>query len=524
MKNLICGAMAIALSANGASAAEKAPVVPKEASFYVQCDGSPDNMSGGETALRVLALSAVVGLLAPPPEAADAAKRKFGAAGVAACDAVLSGDKAESNVERRLKLLSGRAIHRIEAKDHAGAIADMAAARGEARAAGLMDDVYFRRSKGLSFDQIEAAALFRQRKFAEANAVSTAGVREAGHALASLVTIANFGRYDGSGLASELELQDRTARLLPTLLTSRAARMQELRRFDDAAKLTEDWVQYDLSFKPIAKEGEFQQSSWALANAALAHALAGRWEAAAKRANEARTNDAARTDAGKPDPNRAAMAELLDLYEVLRLAHDGNAAGARRMFTGRSEWTAPSLGAVLETNRLLRSGAPSADLVNALAKTADEMLAAKREAGYAQTVAKDSDNATLFRMMTPYVRASAFEAMSGKVWKLDKSKILLKKLKESDFQQVAFLYQTAGNVRYDAILLHAALMARKDGFKGVLFIPIQSSYGSVAIRMGNPGDVHMPASLYIDAETAIAALSPIIPDPVTLKARKTAAK
>jgi hypothetical protein len=106
----------------------------KAGSLYLQCDGNPNNMSAGESIARLIALSAVIGLLAPPPETPDASKRKFGVAGVAACDGILSGEKAEGNPVRRIPLTLARALHRIEANDYVGAIADVTAARNEARA------------------------------------------------------------------------------------------------------------------------------------------------------------------------------------------------------------------------------------------------------------------------------------------------------------------------------------------------------------------------------------------------------
>jgi hypothetical protein len=154
------------------------PPPPKEASFHVKCDGNPNNMSGAESAVRMITLAAVVGLLAPPPEAADPTKRKLGADGVAACDAVLTGDKAETNVNRRMQLTLARALHQIEAKNYTAAIADVALARKEATAAGLTADRYFMQSAGMSFDRIEAAALIRMGKEEEAATVAARSVEE----------------------------------------------------------------------------------------------------------------------------------------------------------------------------------------------------------------------------------------------------------------------------------------------------------------------------------------------------------
>ena len=66
-------------------------------------------------------------------------------------------------------------------------------------------------------------------------------------------------------------------------------------------------------------------------------------------------------------------------------------------------------------------------------------------------------------------------------------------------------------------------MARKDGKKKFLFMFNPSSNASVVVRMGNAGDPTIPSSMALDVDEVIAGLSPIIPDPVVLKARRAAA-
>ncbi|MEP7222892.1 MAG: hypothetical protein ABI673_09540 [Novosphingobium sp.] len=54
----MAGALVLSVVQASAEEAKVAPPLPKEPSLYVQCDGMPDNMSGGESAVRLLALSA----------------------------------------------------------------------------------------------------------------------------------------------------------------------------------------------------------------------------------------------------------------------------------------------------------------------------------------------------------------------------------------------------------------------------------------------------------------------------------
>ena len=100
-----------------------------QGSFYLQCDGNPNNMSAGEGIARFIGAVTLLALFAPPVEAADAAKRKFGAAGAAACSQLIDGEKAEGNTARRLPLILARAIHHIEAKDYSAAVLDAQKAR-----------------------------------------------------------------------------------------------------------------------------------------------------------------------------------------------------------------------------------------------------------------------------------------------------------------------------------------------------------------------------------------------------------
>ena len=498
-----------------------------EGSLYVQCDGNPNNMTTGESVARLLSLAAVVGLLAPPPESADASKRKFGADGVAACSAIVDGDKAEGNAQRRVALILARALHRIEAKDYDAAIADVGQARAEAEAAKLTDDPYFNRSTGLSFDQVEAAALVRLGRVEEAQRVSLAAAGRFGHSLSPLLNLNNYAALAPIGDDADIDYTKAVARLFPGLIDGAAARLEELSRFDESANMRADLVAHHSVGKD--KEGKPRlPSSLSVARATLAQALAGQWETAAASADRARSIDAARLADGKPEDMaiRLQASEVLDLYEVLLLATGGNLDGARRKFTARSRWLAPSFGAVMAANRLLYDGASPAERTGQLAMPASALWQERSDTTRAELLAGDSDNKSLFHLIKPRIPASAFEAQSRTVWRVDKSRIFLKPDKQADPDsadeglKIAMLYGVAGNVALDAMMLHAALDARAQGKKGFTFTPVFNQYLAALVRAGDPGDAAMPDALFLDADAVIAALSPVIPDPATLKARR----
>ena len=524
-KHLWAAAALAAMLVPTVAAGAETPVDAKKAegSVYVQCDGNPNNMSTGESVARLLSLAAVVGLLAPPPEAADASKRKFGAEGVAACGMIIDGDKAEGNTRRRIALILARALHRIEAKDYDAAIADVGKARAEAEAAKLTDDPYFNRSTGLSFDQVEAAALVRLGRVEEAQRVSLAAAGRYRYALFPLLNLDNYAALAPLGNDADIDYAKAVARLFPGMIDGAASRLEELARFDESARMRADLVAHHSVGKD--KDGKARlPSSLSVARSALAQALAGQWDAATASAERARSIDAARLTDGKPEDMaiRLQASEVLDLYDVLLLAKGGNLDGARRKFTARSRWLAPSFGAVMAANRLLYDGAAPADRTGQLAMPATALWQERSDSTRAELLAGDSDNKSLFALIKPHVSAAAFEAQSKAVWRVDKSRIFLKPDKDSvdDEPKIALLYGVAGNVALDAMMLHAALDARAQGKKGFTFTPVLNKYLAALVRAGDPGDAAMPDALFLDADAVIAALSPVIPDPATLKARR----
>jgi hypothetical protein len=504
---------------NAAQAAEEkpkpAPIV-KEASNHVKCDGDPDNMSAGESAARIIALTAVIGLLAPAPEASDPTKRKTGTEGVAVCDLVLEGEKAESNPIRRIRLRLARAIHQIEAKKPELAMVDVAIARKDAETSGLSVSPYFRRSLGLSFDKIDAAALLRMGKLREAAALGSRGGDAVRYDLFALVQIDDYAELlrDPDPVVWRV-LANRT-RLYNGFSDEQVAALQGWQKFAEAAKITTDMVQL---YDSIDSE---THDSGAYADAALALALSGDWGESARWAERARANDKDRVAKGNPEKDRSENTEKLDLVSILTLAHNGNLPEARRLFAGRSDWLAPSVGAVLETNARLRSGAKPEELLGLLAKTPDQFWSERRDAKIAEITGKDGDNANLYKLIRPFEPGGQFEGLSGKVWKTDKSKIFLKEDNAKVKARPTFIYGYPHSVRHDAVLLHSALMAKTRGETGLITLPTFGEYPTIFVRTGNKGNTLLPDTLYFDAADVVAQLSEVVPDPATLKARREA--
>lgn len=492
--------------------AEEKAEQKKNGSNYVQCDGNPNNMSAGETIARLIGIVALIGLFAPSPEAPDASKRKFGEAGVAACSKLLDDPSGERNVVRRIPLMLARAIHHIEAKNYAAAVDDVGRARAESATNGLAGDPYFERSVGLSFDLIEAEAFVRMGEIEKARGVSLAKVQGFPHGYYPLITARDYGVFAPEMSETERLRLTQLGKIVSGSQWATIRRYAETNRFTEAAALNDDLVATIATYKLQ------DSSSMPMALSAVLHALAGSWDAADTMAKSAQSNMTQRRDAGKAENDIASVVEVLDLYNILKLAKASDLAVARRNFAARSQWFAPYFGAVAETNRRLREGAKPEELFGSLEKTPEQMWAARRDEKLASFLETDKDNRTLFSMILPYAKVEGFERLSKDVWR-KKSKWL-----NTENPEGTGLYHMYVNgdsmTQVDALMLHSALQAKERGVAGFTFLMVTNSPSSATVRFGNIGDPGLPASLFIDADTVIAELRQIIPPPEEVKARK----
>lgn len=503
------------------AAAQTAAATPEkkdpEGSRYVQCDGEPNNVTGGETAARLLGAVTLLGIFAPPPEAADASKRKFAAEGVAVCSALLTGEKQEGNPPRRVGLIMARAVHQIEAKNFAAAIADADLAQKEAETAGLMADPYYARSRGHGFDLIRAAALFRQGKVAEARDMA---IRNAGLVKHSFLGLSGnvYSQMVQSGTPAEAEYYSWLTRGTALAGRNEAARLEELGQFKEAATIREAQIDH------LAILNELK-SSVVLAESAVANALAGNRELGRQRAREAQANFDQRKSDGKPESNAAEFVELIDLYRIVDMADGGDLKGARRLFSARSQWIAPSFGMVTEVTRRLLVGATADERIGGLSRDPAQLWADRTATTTAAMLEKDSDNKTLFYLMRDPTPASAYEALSKDVWNVKKSKIVLTVKPKDGKPRKYDTFLLLGNIQatFEGYLLHAALLAKSRGQQGFIITALPAgNYLGALVLTGNRGEPGLPAALYNDADQVITDLSPIIPSPDMLKARRAA--
>lgn len=488
-------------------------------SLHVRCDGQPNNMSDAESFGRLVGALTLLAIFAPAPESPDPSKRLFGNAGVAACSQLIDpGEKTENNQLRRIPLILARAIHRIEAKDYAAAIADVEKAKAEAKALGLVGNPYFDRSMGLSFDNIEAEARLRLDDALGAQEVSLRRLDTINHGFLPMIFANDYGEYMRTYTPRAEQLQSNLSRLSPGSLNNLANDLEEAGRFADAAARREALITVLESLKPK------HPGSLSYANAALAHALAGNWDKAKARANFARSNLEQRNASGVPEENASKVVEVLDLYDILRQFNEGKAKEARRSFGARSQWLSPSFGAVRETNKRLREGAVPDELFGSLAPTPEQLWEDRKASRLASKLQLDTDNKTLFNLILPYAKINEFESLSKDTWRLDKDKMISKEPNKETGHYSIWSWGPF-QARYDSIVLHAALRARQKGKQGFTIMLIPNEYGTTGwVKFVDKTEEGVDPALFVAAAPVIEELGKIIPSPLELEARKKAKK
>ena len=491
------------------------PLDPKLAgSLYLQCDGNPNNMSAGEGLARFVGAVTLLALFAPAAETPDASKRKFGEDGVKACSGLIDGDKAEGTVVRRLPLILARALHRIEAKDYAGALSDVAKAREESAKFNLASDPYFQRSMGVSFNLIQAETHLRMGKAELAQSTAFQSMKGQSYSYYPIVASRDFAEHLPTLSENELTRLTALARLSATYQWLRAYRLSEGLRFAESAAATDDAILWSEAFKQEDK------SSFPNVAGAIAHALAGNWPRATELAARGRTNLETRRAEGKAEEDASSIVEMLDFYDIIQLVRDGKVKDARRNFAARSKWLAPAFGQVQELNRRLRVGAAPEELFGALERTPDAMFAERRDQRLATMLQLDKNNRTLFSMILPYASVEAYERLSKRVWKTTGNALIGKKPNEVLSAYSLSIYDGDSLTQVDALLLHAALQAKARGKTGFAYFLDTQRPSASFVRFGNAGEEGIPASKYIPADDVIAELRHIIPPPEEVELRK----
>lgn len=493
----------------GETTAAAAPSKKDTGSVWVQCDGQPADMSAGELAAYLLAITAtggIVGGIVGAPETGDIDKRLKGAEGVTACDQAFA---RETNSMRKVQLQLARGVHRVEAKAYAEALVDIRTAAAVAGAQAEEGD--FKRTIGLSMLELEAATLLRMGKPAEAEALALSMAEVAPYDVLTQLRALPYAGLTATMTPAKRAYFDRFVKIYPPALFSR----YEARLWDgDFVGAAADLERFDALHKAYFADAEPMTLS--LARRAAAYMLAGDMKRSDEVAVEARAAVEKLIRSGKAGESAAVIAqaeELLDFQAVGRKLAEGKAAEARAAFAARSRWLAPKAPAVAVLTGRLRAGAAASELTGALARTPAEILA-EGLAIEAAAITEPADEAkALFGAMRAYQR-NAHAAYTRSVWKTDKSRYLIKRSDKAKYNgELLFVYGAYGQAGGEAILLHAALLARRRGYDGFMMGPVRSKLDSSLVMFVNAGGPGAIDGMVLNAGEVIAALSPEMPEP-----------
>lgn len=478
-------------------------------SAFVRCDGSPNKPSTLGTVARLVAITAVVGLLLPQREAADPKKRESGEAGIKACDEALGGAEQAKDGGRRIELIFGRAIHRMETKDWDGAIADIHSVSADQPELTATDA--YKYSLGLTAMNLEAMALVGKQDYAGAEALGLRMAEVAPYDLINQLRASAFVRLGDDYSPGKERYYAQVVKIWPAALYERAAVLSKAGRFVDAAK--------DLEAAAALSDSMPKGRGYvAQARAAIAYRLAG--NAAEGDRLDALARQRADRDLaeGKTDAQIAAQSEAADFYAILSALDAGQAMRARTQFSARSRWNTLPSGFVAELARRLRQTGTPPEQANTPIPSPDEVYQAERARAAAVIDDPGDDNADRFRTFREAFAPNAFTRFSTNVWRTDKSRYIDKTPNEKlDAETVNVMRDGTGVPAGYAMLLHLALVAKARGANGFMMVPGQIYTYLHFARIGNADGKRIVAQAMFDPDKVIADLAPLIPQPVKAK-------
>jgi hypothetical protein len=474
-------------------------------SAFVRCDGKPNKPSTLGTVARLVAITAVVGLLLPQREGPDPKKRQSGADGIKSCDEALDGKTPASDGGRRIELILARALHRMETADWDGAIADLHSLPTDQPA--LTATRAYRQSLGLTAMYFEALALVGKGNFPAAEKLGLQMAERAPYDENTMRRAAVFvPLLDGYG-PDKARFLDQLVRMSPADLTFRAAERATAGQF---AQSGDDYLAYSILLRTIPKDAGYIMEQ----RAAIAYRLAGKTAQADTLLVEARAEADADALAGRHANFAQNFAEGTDFYAILVALDSGQALHARNLFAARSQWSSIAAGLVAEASRRLenvgtpteQSASPIQSRRAILAETTKRQITAINYTG--------PDGNWRWGSFLPAFNDSDFDSFTNNVWRGDKSRYIADKPNDDwNAQWISVVRNGSGIPGAYALLLHLAVAAKAQGKSGFMLVPPQRATFQLFFRIGNPGDKDIVAPVLFNADTVITDLGPYFPRP-----------
>lgn len=506
--NMRFGAYILAVTGLSLFSSAAAAQIDDGPSNYIKCDGHPNNMGAGEGLARFVGAVTLLGLFAPPPETADRSAILHGMEGVAACDVLLSGDKAEGNESRRIKLQLARAIHLIEAKQYDDAIASLDAMSVEY--AHRKSDVGFALSDGLSIMEIKIYALAGLNEKKQASSLALDMSEAAPYDPISAQRANKLLRLAGEYGPREQKFYDRYVRLLPSAVLDRSYVGSFAGDFVSAA---DDTLLFrDLIQSWSRKDGKDDINySYLYIDAAVSYALAGDWGRANEyyqmsQAEEARFRH-------KQATNQNTL-EMNDFFRIIQLIKDENFAEARLLFAGRSKWNSPTPTEQAKVAEMLRAVSTEEQYVGLLKKDPADYLIEYSEEKLSFLNNLDDDDDSRYGAIHPDIKTENFQKFSRNVWREKRIKYFDKKISENiDAWRISTSRDGLGMEGGYALLLASALEAKKRGHTHFMLSPVRTNISYSFVRFGDAVEDVMFRNFGLEADQVIADLSLLIPRP-----------
>lgn len=523
LKNALAGLTAISLvlqpitafAADQPTPAPTAPVpaapipngkAPAGPSAFVRCDGFPNKASTLGTVARLVAITAVIGLLLPPREGYDPKKRANGVDGIKACDEALSGPEPAKDGGRRIELIFGRAIHRMEMQDWDRAIADIRSVTTDQP--DLTATLAYKQSLGLTAIELQAMALTGKGDYAGAHALGLELANQAPFDIKAQLSAMQYLAIARAYGSAEAAVFDQAVRVYPLAVLERAAARAVDGRFLEAAS---DYKAFADLLGTVPKVRGYSS----LARAAVAYRLGGNVAEGDRLMKLALAAAEADTAQGKTDSPVTATNEANDLYAIVVALDSGQGMRARTLFSARSRWPTINAGLVAGVARKLETVGTPAERANTPIPTAKEVLAAEETRIAAQINNTGDDNSDRFDTFRPAFAQTEFAKFAANVWKTDKSKYVTTPKADIEYGEFVDTSRNGtGTPGTYALLMHLALLTKARGHSHFMLMPAQTSLYRARFRTGTPGDGKVFAEMAFEPEAVIASLAPLIPQPL----------
>ena len=489
--------------------APSAPVEPnKDVSAFVKCDGSKGHAGILAVMGQLVAITATAGLSGALTNDNGSVKdRLSGADGVAACDSAI---RQEKNPARLTQLAVARTVHQLEQNNLDAALASV---REIPSLVGPMaDDPGYRQSYGSATRILEANILVRMGRLAEAEQVALSSSAAAPYEIVAGLRADHFLNLTSTLSDAKRAHFDRMAKLSPESLMQYSYTLAAIGDYRAAAAKVDDFSNLAQAFYPDARRQLHQATS------AVYLAMAGDMPASnqiAEKAAQSLADFAATPDAAKEANFIASTDEWLAFQRVARFFAEGDAAKARIAFTARDRWTFVPIPVVADLVARLRTGAKPAELTGVLAQDPAVMRTAAL-ANLAKSFTTDKAAVSrLYGSLGYEMKTGVLASAGGSAWKVGaKPRYLLRKdAGDTTPYETVDVAPLAGLESGEALLLHAALIAKTRGKQGFVLMPIRKVLVWSRILFVNPGEGGTPTDCFLDADQVIADLSPTMPNP-----------